>query len=94
MVFPKLLSAAALMALAYAQNQNNNNNNGADSTQLLANAIQTGSFFDGSQGLGAEDGQALSQTSQNNFINLCAGQTITNGLQILTGSCSPTRKHP
>ena len=95
MVSGKLLSAAALFALAVAQNNNNNNNNnqqGADSTQLLPNAIATGSFFDGSESLGAEDGQAKSDTSQNNFINLCAGQTITNGLQIITGSCSPIRK--
>ena len=93
MVSGKIFSAAALFALAVAQNNNNNNNQqGADSTQLLPNAIQTGSFFDGSESLGAEDGQAKSDTSQNNFINLCAGQTITNGLQIVDGSCSPTRK--
>ncbi|KAF9784692.1 hypothetical protein BJ322DRAFT_991980, partial [Thelephora terrestris] len=26
----------------------------------------------------------------NNFINFCAGKTITNGLQVKTGSCNPT----
>lgn len=77
-----------------AQNQGNNggNNNAADSTTLSENAIQTGSFSDGSEGLGAEDGQAASATSQNNFINECAGKTLTNGLQITEGSCNGIRK--
>ncbi|CAK7207340.1 hypothetical protein SEUCBS139899_010150 [Sporothrix eucalyptigena] len=66
----------------------NTNNNAADSTTLSANAIQSGSFFDGQSGLGAEAGEAASTTSQNNFINFCAGQTLTNGLQITTGSCN------
>jgi hypothetical protein len=78
-------------------NNNNNNNNGqasavqqqgADGTTLSANAIQTGSFFDGSASLGADDGQALSLTDKANFINFCAGKTLTNGLQITTGSCN------
>ena len=77
------------------QNQGNNggNNNAADSTTLSENAIQTGSFSDGSQGLGGEDGQAASATSQNNFINECAGKTLTNGLQITEGSCNGIRKY-
>lgn len=58
-------------------------------TTLAANAIQSGSFVDGSQEIGAaEVGQAKSLTSQNNFINNCAGKTLTNGLQITTGSCN------
>jgi hypothetical protein len=36
-----------------------------------------------------EAGQVASLTSTNNFINFCAGQTITNGKQITTGSCNP-----
>ena len=62
----------------------------ADSSlTLLANAIQKGSFNDGSDEIGAaEVGQAKSATSQNNFINNCAGKTLTNGLQITTGSCN------
>lgn len=72
---------------------NQGGGNGADSTTLSENAIQTGSFSDGSQGLGAEDGQAASQTSQNNFINECAGKTLTNGLQITEGSCNGIRKY-
>jgi hypothetical protein len=56
---------------------------------LLSNAIQKGSFNDGSNEIGANvANQAKSQTSQNNFINNCAGKTLTNGLQILTGSCN------
>ncbi|KAK2610356.1 hypothetical protein N8I77_003798 [Diaporthe amygdali] len=103
MVSKTFLSAAALFTLAFAQNNkggnnggnqnagnqgNGGNNNAADSTTLSQNAIQSGSFSDGSQGLGAEDGQAASLTSQNNFINECAGKTLTNGLQITDGSCN------
>lgn len=61
----------------------------ADATTLAANAIQTGSFFDGTTEVGANvAAQAPSLTSQNNFINNCAGKTLTNGLQITTGSCN------
>lgn len=74
-------------------NQGGGGGNGADSTTLSDNAIQSGSFSDGSEGLGAEDGQAASQTSQNNFINECAGKTLTNGLQITDGSCNGIRKY-
>lgn len=85
-----VFSVSTLIALAAAQNNNNNNNNNAnaDSTTLSPNAIQTGSFLDGGDGLGAEDGQALSTTSKNNFINFCDGKTLTNGLQITDGSCN------
>lgn len=78
-------------------NNNNNNNNaqasavqqqGADGTSLNANAVQTGSFSDGSASLGADAGQALSLTDKANFINFCSGKTLTNGLQITTGSCN------
>lgn len=95
MVSKTFLNAAALFALAYAQNNKNNGNSGANSNNngdasltLQQNAVQTGSFLDGSNGLGAEAGQALSQTSKNNFINFCAGKTLTNGLQITDGSCN------
>ncbi|RQM08254.1 hypothetical protein DH86_00001453, partial [Scytalidium sp. 3C] len=51
--------------------------------------VQKGSFNDGSDEIGAnEANQAKSATSQNNFINNCAGKTLTNGLQITTGSCN------
>jgi hypothetical protein len=58
------------------------------SLTLDAAAVQTGSFVDGSTSIGAEAGQANSQTSQNNFINFCSGKTLTNGLQIVGGSCN------
>ena len=65
----------------------------ADSTTLSPNAIQSGSFNDGSDEIGANEvGQALSLTSTNNFINNCVGKTLTNGLQITTGSCNGIRK--
>jgi len=93
MLYSKLACAAALVTVASAANANNaaSNTQGGDATgtSLLANAIQSGSFNDGSDEVGsAEAGQALSQTSQNNFINNCAGKTLTNGLQITTGSCN------
>ncbi len=70
-------------------NQNNNNqNNNNDALALNPNLLQKGSTLDGQQALGAEDGQAASATSNNNFINFCDGQTLTNGLQITTGSCN------
>lgn len=75
-------------------NANANAGNAATGTTLSANAIQSGSFVDGSQEVGAaEAGQALSATSQNNFINNCAGKTLTNGLQITQGSCNGIRKY-
>ena len=65
----------------------------ATGTTLSPAAIQSGSFFDGSQEIGANEAQqAKSQTSQNNFINNCAGKTLTNGLQIVTGSCNGISK--
>lgn len=86
MEFKAVFCALSLFTLAQAQGGGNNNN--ADSTTLSADAIQSGSSLDGSQGLGAEAGQALSTTSKNNFINFCAGKTLTNGLQITDGSCN------
>ncbi|KAF3763734.1 hypothetical protein M406DRAFT_51317 [Cryphonectria parasitica EP155] len=87
-----ILSFSALVAVAFAKGNTGGNTGGntaaADSTTLSDNAIQSGSFLDGSQGLGAETGQASSTTSQNNFINFCSGKTLTNGLQITDGSCN------
>lgn len=68
------------------------NNNDASGTTLLANAIQTGSFSDGSIDGVQKPGQSASKTSKNNFINLCAGKTLTNGLQVIEGSCNGIRK--
>jgi hypothetical protein len=64
----------------------------ATGTTLSPAAIQSGSFLDGTQEIGSEAGEAESLTSQNNFINNCAGKTLTNGLQITTGSCNGISK--
>ncbi|CAI4218232.1 unnamed protein product [Parascedosporium putredinis] len=40
------------------------------------------------QGDVVEDGQSPSATDDNNFINFCSGQTLTNGLQVQQGSCN------
>ncbi|KAH7346615.1 hypothetical protein BKA65DRAFT_398935 [Rhexocercosporidium sp. MPI-PUGE-AT-0058] len=64
------------------------NNNDASGTTLLANAVQTGSFTDGSINGAQKPGQSASKTSKNNFINNCSGKTLTNGLQVLAGSCN------
>jgi hypothetical protein len=98
MRFTQIVCAAALSAVVYANPEpspaNAADSNAASGTTLLADAIQSGSFVDGSQELGAnaDPGEALSLTSQNNFINNCAGKTLTNGLQITTGSCNGIRK--
>jgi hypothetical protein len=97
MLFTKIACAAALSSIVYANPDPSPANNaaagGGTGTTLSANAIQSGSFNDGSDEIGAaEVGQALSLTSQNNFINNCAGKTLTNGLQITTGSCNGIRK--
>ncbi|KAH8661673.1 hypothetical protein BGZ60DRAFT_433475 [Tricladium varicosporioides] len=99
MLFKQIASALAFSTVVYAQNKNGNNNanngananaaaGGATGTTLLANAIQSGSFVDGSVNGVSADGQSKSATSQNNFINNCAGKTLTNGLQVTTGSCN------
>jgi hypothetical protein len=94
MLFTKIACAAAFSAVIYASpSPANNAASGGTGTTLSANAIQSGSFNDGSNEIGAaEVGQALSLTSQNNFINNCAGKTLTNGLQITTGSCNGISK--
>ncbi|KAL2069994.1 hypothetical protein VTL71DRAFT_14674 [Oculimacula yallundae] len=69
-------------------NDNANNNNDASGTILVANALQTGSFNDGSVNGKQNAGQSASKTSKNNFINFCSGKTLTNGLQVIAGSCN------
>lgn len=54
--------------------------------QLLQANVQTGSQQNGQDG--GDDGQALSDTSNNNFINFCSGKDLTNGLQKTGGSCN------
>lgn len=67
---------------------------GDDTSLTLAqDAIASGSFSDGLQEIGGDEAsQAASATSQNNFINFCSGETLTNGLQITTGSCNGIRE--
>jgi hypothetical protein len=84
-----------------AGNNNNNNAAAAASTCLKSNAVQTGSADDGNAT--PTDGQSASAMSVfssplsnmtnsssdvANFINFCSGQTLTNGLQVKTGSCN------
>ncbi|RDW73669.1 hypothetical protein BP5796_07111 [Coleophoma crateriformis] len=92
MHFSKVAAAACLFATYASANPSPTIDERATSgsgTTLSANAIQSGSFVDGSAEVGAaEVGQAKSATSTNNFINNCSGKTLTNGLQILTGSCN------
>ena len=95
MLFTKIACAAALTAVVYANPDPSPANAATSSTgtSLSSDAIQSGSFNDGSDEIGsAEVGQAKSLTSQNNFINNCAGKTLTNGLQITTGSCNGISK--
>jgi hypothetical protein len=88
MRFSQFTVAAAISAVASAAGTGTAASDSTGTT-LSANAIQSGSFLDGSTEIGAaEVGQAKSLTSQNNFINNCAGKTLTNGLQITTGSCN------
>jgi hypothetical protein len=93
MFYNKLAYAVAFSAGALAATGTSGNTGGTGLT-LDAAAVQTGSFVDGSTSIGAETGQALSQTSQNNFINFCSGKTLTNGLQIVGGSCNGIGKCP
>ena len=67
-------------------NANNNNNANSASLTLGANAVQTGSQQNGLANAAA--GQAASNTDNANFINFCAGKTLTNGLQVAGGSCN------
>lgn len=102
MLFNKIAYAAALSTVVFASpapapepanTANSGGGNAASGTTLSPDAIQSGSFVDGSEQIGAaEVGQAKSLTSQNNFINNCAGKTLTNGLQITAGSCNGIRK--
>lgn len=91
MLFSKIACAAALTAIVYANPEPSpaSGNSDGTGTSLEPNAVQSGSFFDGRVAIGANEAQqAKSSTSQNNFINFCAGKTLTNGLQILAGSCN------
>lgn len=88
-----LAGAAAVFAVSLAANNGDNQaspvkQRRAEGTSLNVNAIQTGSFFTGQEALDSDAGQAASATDQANFINFCSGKTLTNGLQITSGSCN------
>jgi transcription initiation factor TFIID subunit 15 len=105
MRFSTVVYAAALGSVALAQNNggnnnnnggNNNNNNGGNGGNndlaLNPDLVQIGSTNPGGNNGVANDGQALSATSNNNFINFCEGKTLTNGAQIEGGSCNGVGK--
>jgi len=90
----------------FGGNGGNNNQNGGNNNQNGGNNNQNGGGNQGGDpqtsltldpsviqkinGTGSGAGQANSLVSSNNFINFCAGKTITNGLQVQGGSCNPT----
>ncbi|KAK6524142.1 hypothetical protein TWF694_005803 [Orbilia ellipsospora] len=69
-------------------NNNNNNNGGNNALALNPNNVQTGSQQTGQNGTDVQAGQVNSATDPANFINFCTGKTLTNGLQVKTGSCN------
>jgi len=89
MLFTKLACASALSSVAYAAAASGG---GDDATSLTLNPadVNLGSEVTGGDSVGASAGQALAVTSVDNFINFCDGKTITDGFQILDGSCNPT----
>jgi hypothetical protein len=80
-------SAAANSAAASSTASATVNSNPDESLTLEADALQTGSESNG-QGVIADPGQVASLTDSANFINFCAGKTVTNGLQVKGGSCN------
>jgi hypothetical protein len=88
MIYSKLAYAIAFSAAVLAKPSDDEADNRGSGLTLNAAAVQTGSFADGSTSIGAEAGEAKSQTSRDNFINFCAGKTLTNGLQVVGGSCN------
>ncbi|KAF8257677.1 hypothetical protein EI94DRAFT_1835506 [Lactarius quietus] len=73
-------------------NTSSNTNDGSNpqtSLTLDSKVLNVASEFDGQQNI-TEAGQTPSQTSKNNFINLCIDKgDITNGTQNKNGSCNP-----
>jgi len=83
-------TASATSSAASVSSTDASNNNSSDpqtSLTLLSTLVETGLKNDGQSPPVA--GQVASLTSNNNFINFCAGKVITNGQQITTGSCNP-----
>jgi hypothetical protein len=68
------------------QNGGNDGNGGDPQTSLTLDP----SVIQKINGAGQAAGESDSLVSTNNFINVCAGKTLTNGLQVQGGSCNPT----
>jgi hypothetical protein len=88
-------SAAAAATGAADQGANGNNNGGsgggdAQSSTTLDPAVISKGFEQNGQAT-QEAGQVPSLTSSNNFINFCltTNQPLTNGAQVVDGSCNP-----
>lgn len=59
-------------------------------TSTLASFTLDPSVIQKIDGRAQAEGESDSLVSDKNFIDFCKGQTITNGLQVLEGSCNPT----
>jgi hypothetical protein len=83
------VSAGSLSTTDITTNATANNPDAQSSLTLNPAVIATG-FMQNGQNV-QEAGQVASLTSNNNFINYCLTQNvpITNGLQLLQGSCNP-----
>ena len=89
-VISALAMTAVLSAPAFGQNfRRQANSSSGESLALNPANVQTGSEADGlAAATGVESGEAASATDSANFINFCTGKTLTNGLQVKTGSCN------
>ncbi|KAI5806207.1 hypothetical protein EDC01DRAFT_609614, partial [Geopyxis carbonaria] len=67
---------------------NANAGGNADALALDPNNVQDASQATGQEGGAADPAQADSATDDANFINFCTGKTLTNGLQVMAGSCN------
>jgi len=83
-------AAAATTAASSSSSSSGSGAGSADSSVLQLNPanVQSGSDQTGQNGTDAEAGQVNSATDPANFINFCTGKTLTNGLQVKTGSCN------
>lgn len=96
-LFPLVVQHSSAIAVrAGGKGGKGGNNAGNNTSAAGGNNVQTSLTLDPSviapafaQGQPATPEEAQSLTSTNNFINFCAGKTITNGLQVKTGSCNP-----
>jgi len=85
MLFSQLACALALASSVYAIPANQG---GKGAAAAGGQQLNVGSENDGTDEIGAEDGEAASLTSNNDFSDFCNGQTLTNGEQNTAGSCN------